>query len=89
MILEMSIELMEYFTNSVTVRHAGGNSTLSKLFYVAVCTSHDIRRKNISKTGKYMAGARIRLGLTQVHQNWSGSLKVAKVKLGLRNVLLF
>ena len=85
----MSIELMEYFTNSVTVRHAGGNSTLSKLFYVTVCTSHDIRRKSISKTGKYMAGARIRLGLTQVHQNWSGSLKVAKVKLGLRNVLLF
>ena len=38
LILEMSIELMEYFTNSVTVRHAGGNSTLSKLFYVAVCT---------------------------------------------------
>ena len=40
---------------------------------------------HISKTGKYMAGALIRLGLAQVYQNWSGSLKVSKVKLGLRN----
>ena len=68
LISELSIELMEYFTNSVTVRHAGGNSTLSKLFSVAVSTSHDSRRKNISRTGKCMTGALSRLGLTEFNK---------------------
>ena len=68
LISEMSIELMEYFINSVTVRHAGGNSTLSKLFYVAVSTSHNSRRKSISRTGKYMAGVLSRLGLIQFNK---------------------
>ena len=68
LISEMSIELMEYFISSVTVRHAGGNSTFSKLFYVAVSTSHNSRRKSISRTGKYMAGVLSRLGLIQFNK---------------------